>query len=281
MKLITWNIRWGRGADGQVDLSRIVEHARRLADFDVLCLQEVADGYPELDGADGADQFAALASLLPGYTAIAGPAIDAPGPAGRRRRFGNLLCSRYPVLQVFNHLLPWPVDPDVKSMQRAALEATLETPLGPLRVTTTHLEHYSVRQRAAQVERLRELHREAVAHARAHRPGKPGPLDPLPRGAASVVVGDFNCRPEAAERARMLAPIDAHTLPYRDAWAIAHPGQAHDATVGVHDKVQWPGEAFTFDFVFVSEDLAPRVRQLRVDATSDASDHQPVLLELG
>lgn len=280
MNLITWNIRWGRGADGRVDLARIVDHARRLADFDVLCLQEVADGYPELAGCDGSDQFAALAALLPDYTAVAGPAVDAPGPAGRRRRFGNLLVSRFAVLQVFNHLLPWPVDPDVKSMQRAALEATLETPLGLLRVTTTHLEHYSVRQRAAQVERLRELHREAVAHARLPRPGTPGPLDPSPRGGASILVGDFNCRPEAAERAQVMAPI-ADAPPYRDAWEIAHPGRPHLPTVGVHDKVQWPGPAFTFDYVFVSEDLSPYVRQIRVDAASDASDHQPVLLELG
>ena len=61
MKLVTWNIQWGRGADGRVDLDRIVAHARRLADFDVLCVQEVADGYPELAGHDGSDQFAALA----------------------------------------------------------------------------------------------------------------------------------------------------------------------------------------------------------------------------
>ena len=36
MKLITWNIQWGRGADGRVDLDRIVAHAQRFADFDVL-----------------------------------------------------------------------------------------------------------------------------------------------------------------------------------------------------------------------------------------------------
>ena len=70
MKLITWNIQWGRGADGRVDLDRIVAHARRLADFDVLCVQEVGGGYPELAGHDGSDQFAALRrSGLPGFSA--------------------------------------------------------------------------------------------------------------------------------------------------------------------------------------------------------------------
>ena len=55
MKLITWNIQWCRGCDGRVDPRRIIEHARALADFDVLCLQEVAHNFPGLDGSSGED----------------------------------------------------------------------------------------------------------------------------------------------------------------------------------------------------------------------------------
>jgi len=283
MELVTWNIQWGRGADGRGDLDRIVAHARRLADFDVLCLQEVSRGYPELPGCDGGDQFQALAARLPGYTAIEGVATDTPHPAGGRRAFGNMILSRHPVLQVFRHLLPWPAEPGVPSMQRVAVEATLDTPLGLLRVTTTHLAYYSARQRAAQVERLRELHQEAVAQAAGVRPGEPaeGAFAYLPRGGPAILCGDFNCLPDSADRARLLAPFDDGTPPYRDAWQRAHPGQPHAPTVGLHDKAQWPGEPFTFDFVLVSADLAPRVSDVRVDAASDGSDHQPVLLVLG
>ena len=39
MKLITWNIQFGVGVDGRLDLARIMAHARSMADFDVLCLQ--------------------------------------------------------------------------------------------------------------------------------------------------------------------------------------------------------------------------------------------------
>ena len=67
---------------------------------------------------------------------------------------------------------------------------------------------------------------------------------------------------------------------YRDAWELAHPGRAHPPTVGVYDKEQWPDAPFTFDFVCVSADLADRVRDVRVDEVTDASDHQPMLLEL-
>ncbi|MGE5104484.1 MAG: endonuclease/exonuclease/phosphatase family protein, partial [Betaproteobacteria bacterium] len=92
MIIITWNVQWCRGVDGNVDPARIVSEAKRLADFDVLCLQEIADGYPDprLAGSDGEDQFAHLAALLPQYTAIPGVAVDQPGDGPRRRRFGNV-----------------------------------------------------------------------------------------------------------------------------------------------------------------------------------------------
>ena len=282
MKLVTWNIQWGRGVDGRVDLDRVVDHARRCADFDVLCLQEVSAGHDRLAGCDGVDQFAQLAARLPGYEPVAGVASDVPAAAGGRRRFGNMLFSRLPVREVFRHLLPWPADDGLMSMQRLAVEATLATPLGPLRVITTHLEYYSARQRAAQIDRLRELHHEAVGQARAVRPGdaSDGPFEAVRRGAAAVLTGDFNFRPDDPEHARMIAPIDAVTPAWRDAWQIVHPGRPHEPTVGVHDHAQWPEPPFTFDFVFVSADLADRVRDVRVDPGSDASDHQPVLLEL-
>lgn len=284
MKLVTWNIQWGRGADGRVDLGRVVAQARAFAgDFDVLCVQEVSAGYADLVGCDGADQFAALAALLPGCAAVAGAAVDAPAPGGGRRAFGNMILSRFPVGQVWRHLLPWPADPGVKSMQRVALEATVEAPSGPLRIVTTHLEYYSPRQRLAQVERLRELHREAVAHARAARPGgvAAGPFEPLPRGGPAILAGDCNFRPGSAEHARLLDAFDDDTPAWRDAWRVAHgDGTPHAPTVGLHDRAQWPEPPFTFDFVFVGADLAPRVRDVRVDASADGSDHQPVLLEL-
>ncbi len=283
MRLLTWNIQWGRGADGRVDLDRIVAHARQLADFDVLCLQEVSDGYEELGGNDGSDQFAGLAQRLPGFTPVIGVATDTPHPSGRRRRFGNMILTRLPLGPVWRHLLPWPADESpTLSMQRVAIEATVATPIGPVRVTTTHLEYYSARQRMAQVEQLRQLHREAVGHARHPRPGgsADGPFDAVARGGPAILAGDFNFQPTDAEHTRLMSPIDDATPPYRDAWTLLHGEARHPATVGVHDKVLWPGPTFSWDFVFVNADLAPRLRAVSVDASSDASDHQPVLVEL-
>lgn len=280
MRLISWNIQWGRGVDGRVDLDRIAAHASGLADFDVLCLQEVTDGHDDLPGCDGADQFAALAARFPGYGVIAGVALDVPSPSGARRRFGNLILSRYPVGPVFRHLLPWPADAGLPSIPRVAVEATLITPVGLMRVVTTHLEYYSAIQRRAQVERLRDLHAEACAHHRTRGAPSDAPFEPLARGSACVLTGDFNFRADSAEYARITASFGDGTPAFRDAWPISHPGRPHDPTVGLRDKEQWPGEPFACDFVFVSDDLRDRVRTMKVDASTDASDHQPVLLEL-
>jgi len=70
MKLISWNIQWCRGCDGRVDPARIGRVAREMADFDVLCLQEIASNYPDLAGSSGENQYEALAGLFPRYTVV-------------------------------------------------------------------------------------------------------------------------------------------------------------------------------------------------------------------
>jgi endonuclease/exonuclease/phosphatase family metal-dependent hydrolase len=94
------------------------------------------------------------------------------------------------------------------------------------------------------------------------------------------VTGDFNCEPASPAHARMLEPFDDGTPMLRDAWQVAHPGTPHAHTVGLYDTAQWP-RAFACDFVFVSDDLVPRVAGCHADASSDASDHQAMVLTLG
>jgi endonuclease/exonuclease/phosphatase family metal-dependent hydrolase len=279
MKLITWNIQRGRGAHGDCSLERVVADLHRIADADVLCLQEVSAGYTDLPGSDGANQFVQLARMLDGYTPVAGVATDVLGEEGGRLLFGNMILSRYPVVQVLRHALPWPVDAAVMSMQRGLVETTLSTPLGLLRVSTTHLEYFSAVQRMAQVQRLRQLHCDASLHAAAARPGGPqhGPFCAVPRAGPALLTGDFNFVPGSPEYLQLLAPFDEAVLPYCDAWALRHPFAAHAPTVGVHDP---KGTPCTFDFIFASSDLASRVRSVRVLSDVAGGDHQPVLIEL-
>ena len=281
MILITWNIQWARGVDGRVDPARIVAHARSMADFDVLCLQEIADNFPALEGNDDRDQFAELARLLPGHRMAAGFGVDVVGESGRRRRFGNAIFSRYSIAAIRRHALPWPADAGKESMPRVAVEATLQAGFGALRVTTTHLEYYSDIQRRAQAARLRALHEEACH--RALSPGAPtaegGPFDPPPQTTAAILTGDFNFPPENAAHAEIQASGAREVPPYRDAWEALNRRRPHAPTFCVHDA-RYSKSPYCCDFVFVSEDIVGRLRRIEVDIATQFSDHQPVLIEL-
>jgi endonuclease/exonuclease/phosphatase family metal-dependent hydrolase len=281
--LVTWNIQWGRGVDGRVDLERIAKSARALADFDVLCVQEVADNFPGLAGNDERDQFAELARLLPGYTCVEAYGVDVEGEGGRRRRFGNAIFSRYRVLSVRRHALPWPADAAKKTMPRAAVVATLQAPMGPIRVTTTHLEYYSDLQRRAQALRLRNLHDEACGRAAATAaadPSETSPVfDPTAQTASAILCGDFNFPPENAAYDEIQQRLHGGGPRYVDAWTRAHPHEPHPPTFRLHDK-SYGESPYCCDFVFATEDLLPRVRSLDADLDMKASDHQPLVLEL-
>lgn len=282
MILITWNIQYGKGADGRIDFPRIVETARRLGDADVICVQELAVNFPDLDDGAGADQPAILAALLPGYTPVFRPALDFGAGGAKHQCFGNMILSRLPVLQVLPFLLPRPAEAGVRSMQRLALEAVVEAPFGPLRIVTTHLEYYSEMHRLAQVDAIRKLHEEAAQ--RAAMPGATagdGLYRAMPRPATGLVCGDFNFEPGWPEYNRMLSPFPAGVPAFRDAWSLRHPGKPHAPTAGIYDADQWPKGPNCRDFVFLTGDLMERLRRVAVDVKTDASDHQPVLVELG
>jgi len=284
MILITWNVQWCRGVDGRVDPARIVAEARRLADFDVLCLQEIADNYPDprLAGSDGEDQFARLAALLPNYTAIPGVAVDQPGDDRRRRRFGNMILSRVPVQQVYRYLLPYPCEPGVPGMQRIAVEAVVGRGSDSVRVITAHLEYYSAQQRMAQVDALRAIYAEGRAYARDVKSTVTdgGPFQTFIRPRATVITGDCNFEPDSPEHRRMLAQFADATPPLRDAWDVAHPGVPHPSTFKIYEKKIPDEPELHCDFIFVGDDLRERVRDIRVDGQTQASDHQPVILTL-
>jgi endonuclease/exonuclease/phosphatase family metal-dependent hydrolase len=284
MKLVTWNTQWCCGLDGTVSPERIVDGARELADFDVLCLQEVAQGFDRLPGKP-ADQPAHLAALLPGYQCFFGAAVDEFQPDGRRQRFGNLVATRLPVARVQHHALPWPAAGGVISMPRMCTVVTVLSPLlGAVRVMTTHLEYYSARQRLAQAQALRALHDEACALAAA--PPLPtddgGPFQAKCHTPHAVLCGDFNA---AASDAAIVAIVSDSPCAdtghgFRDAWPLVHAGAPHAPTFRLFDTT-YGDDPMACDFVFVSVGLAAQVRKVQVDLQTRASDHQPVFVEFG
>ena len=292
MKVVTYNVQWFKGLDNVVDIARVINVAREMADFDALCLQEVAVNYTALTGTLQPDQPAIVKQLLPGFEVFFSPAIDELSPCGTmRQQFGNLIATRLPVRQVQHTPLPYPNPPMAQptpSMQRIALTCTLQAPWGPVRLITSHLEYYNQVMRHAQTCALRDLHLQGCALAAQPSKTEQGtPYQPKP------LTTDFNFEPDSEEYASMLQIGDGQTGAKQtgDAQTIAacnlvnsfdvlHPGKAYPSPFRLFDRTYGP-EPVGCDFFFVSDSLAHRVKGFAVNQVSQASDHQPVLLELG
>ena len=94
MKLASYNIQYGFGADGRYDLARAI---RAVADADVIALQEV-ERHWQRTGED--DQPELISRLLPDHHQVYGPAFDMDASTieggrvvSRRRQFGTMVLS--------------------------------------------------------------------------------------------------------------------------------------------------------------------------------------------
>ena len=279
MNLVTWNAQWCCGLDGVVSAQRIVDGARALADFDVLCLQEVAVNYPRIAGNASDDQPAQIAHLLPGFEVFFAPAVD-EWEGSERRRFGNLIATRLPVALVQHQMLPYPADGGVRSMPRVcAMVTVLDPQLGAVRIMTTHLEYYSKKQRMAQANAIRDLHAQGCAQALAPpEPSDDGsPFQTKAHTANAIVCGDFNFEPGGPEYSAVTLPFGQGRL--HDCWRIVHSAASHAPTFRLFDRTHGP-DPIACDFIFVSDGLVPRVKKLAIDSVTQVSDHQPVAVEL-
>lgn len=277
MRLITWNIQCGKGCDGVTDLARIIAIAKEMADADVFCFQEIANNFSLLD--NGATQSKELAKLLPNHRPIFYPALETFDCEGRAHKFGNMTLSRLPVLQVANHLLPWPRANEVRSMRRHALDVTVQASFGSLRVVNTHLEYHSASQRDAQIVRLLDLQEEASTGSISASDLHNEPYKSQTLAPSSLLCGDFNfdvCDPQHA----LINRSARRGWNYRDAWTYCHSDGQRALTCGLYDLEQWSEGPDCRDFIFVTEDIAARVNRIEVNTETNASDHQPIVIEL-
>jgi endonuclease/exonuclease/phosphatase family metal-dependent hydrolase len=290
MQLVTYNIRYCCGRDDRFDAGRIID---TVCDADIIALQEVERFWTR---SRDMDQARVIADALPRFYWMFGPTIDvlksdaAMGSAvdNRRRQFGNMVLSRFPILSSRNHLLPKYTDPTRFTIQRGVLETTIATPHGPIRVLSTHLCHLSAPHRLRQVETILGLHARAQADGAVHSGEVPEAwgdeqVSPVPPPRSAVLMGDFNMQPQSAEYARLLAGLGPsesageEPLPFVDAWVQAGGAPERGATL-YSDPAARAG--IRIDYCFVTRDLAPRIASAEVDEAADGSDHQPVRVRL-
>ena len=282
MLILSWNIQYGKGCDGVVSLERIASVIRDMGEADVICLQEVSRWLPLQDNVDGPDQLAEIQRLFPEYEAIFGAAVEARLTNSKRRwQFGNVMLTRLPVSSVFHHPLPRPADAGARHMPRQATELTVAVAARSLRVVNTHLEYGSALQRTAQLQRLCELNEEVGANNLAPPASDPdGPYQKLDRAEHGIICGDFNFGVDFPEYAMMVDARGKAGPSFKDAWSIVHGSQPHQPTCGVFDRAQWKQGPHCRDFFFVTNGLAAAVCDVIVNTDTDASDHQPIMMQL-
>ena len=286
MKLVTYNIQFGRGKDRQYDLARIAAEVREA---DVIALQEV-DRFWQRSGC--VDSPAFLGSHLPDHHWVYGANLDMDASfrdagnrlVSRRRQFGTMILSRLPIASSRNHLLPKYATLVQHSIQQGALEAVIVTPnAGAVRVYSTHLSHLSAATRLPQVEALLAIHARAPSEGGAWCGGHPEPeegwtegeMPPMPANA--ILLGDFNFEYDSLEYERIVGPMSAkygrlnRVTGFVDAWVATGHREDEGATIPAGQRI---------DYCFVSASLAHRVRSSRVDANAIGSDHQPLWVDI-
>ena len=203
MKIVTYNIQFGCGRDGKVDLNRIV---KAVHGADVIALQEVDRYWPR---SGDMDQVNLIVEKFPGFDFAYGPGVDQAingklGTDGRpiRRQFGNLLISRGAIGYVRHHLLPKFASIGPLSIQRSTLECAIETDCGPIRFYSLHLTHVSAETRMPQVRALLRLHRESQMEGAPVCGDANGGywhdgVAKAPPPDAAILLGDFNFQPDS------------------------------------------------------------------------------------
>ena len=283
MKIISYNIQFGRGLDGEVDLVRSCASIRGA---DIICLQEV-DQWWQRSGYR--DQAAEIAGLLPTYYCVYGAAFDMDASVhsahhaviNRRRRHGNMILSRWPIASLRTLCLPMHDYGDRFNMRMTCLEAVIDTGEWALRIYNCHAGYLDSAERIAQMEFLGGLIASAPDEGGAWSgeadidgddwsDGKPAPAMP----GRVVLCGDLNSNPRSVEFGRLL-----ELAGLADCWSLVDPDNRETPTrhreagtdVDVEGKI---------DHILVGTELRDSILGVRIDQTARGSDHMPVSAEL-
>lgn len=171
LRIMTYNIRYGKGIDGRVDLNEIAKVIEE-ANVDIVGLQEVEESSPR---SRFINQTRYLAEEL-GMYAVFGPAISI-GPYG----YGNAILSRFPILSFTIH----PVSSSRE--HRNFIKGEISIGGHPITFISTHLG-------LSHEERLRHVEKIVDIIAEETRP--------------LFIVGDFNSTPDSLEVKKMRAYVD-------------------------------------------------------------------------
>ena len=277
MRILSWNVQFGKASDGSSDFLRTLQYIKSLGDFDVICLQELARNMSEYCMPDQSDHLQMTRQFFKEHTSVWGsgfswPANDAA--SNLRQEFGNVSLVKSSLLDFRVHQLPRPAALDKEQMQRVAVETVVDSKIGPLSIINTHLAFHDAHENQQQIEHLNRLEQERAAH---HSKPKRIGLGTYQEGflaSARMLCGDFNFTPDTSQYRYQL------DMNWKDAWQLCNEDKTQAPTCGIFDARQWPQGGHCRDFFWLSHELQPLAADISVDTGTNLSDHQPVMFEI-
>ena len=277
MRILSWNVQYGKSSDGSADFSHILQHIKSLGDFDVICLQELGRNMAEYCRPDQSDHLLMTQSCFNEHHAVWGSGFSWPSQDAdndHRQEFGNISLVKSGLLDFRVHQLPQPATPGKQQMQRIAVETLVESAMGPVSILNTHLAFHDDAENQQQVAYLSHLEQERVAQHREPKQTGSGTYQAGSLAAARILCGDFNFTPDTRQYRYQL------DMNWADAWKLNNNDKAHPPTCGLFDKAQWPQGEHCRDFFWLSPELQSQQFEISVDTDTNLSDHQPVMLEI-
>lgn len=244
LRVATYNIAAGAGADRVFDVDRQVE-ALRSIDADIISLQEVDVHWSaRSEWRDLATEIAEALGMHVFYGHIY--ELDPPAEGQPPREFGIAMLSRYPILSAENHQITR------HSTVTGQVEPTPGFPEILVNVEGAHVHVYGTHLDYRPDPTVREMQVADTLRIMSEDQGR-----------RQILLGDLNARPDAPE----LAPLWEHLT---DTWAYAgQPGGGLTYPAAAPDR--------RIDYVTVSPRV--QVRGVSVPETL-ASDHRPVVADL-
>lgn len=291
VSLVSYNIQFTLGRDGRLDAGRCLES---VAGADIIALQEVERFWKRTGCRDQVEE---ISRLMPDRYWVYGAPFDvcasykeASGRVvNRRRQFGQMILSRWPILSF--RCFPLPNHHVPNNMATGTVEAVIGHPAAPLRVYSAHLGDLTSDERVMQAARLRAIVAESArgggvwTDAREDDPEHWTNDDaPPPMPEHAILLGDFNMDPGSPEYQTLAGSTNscrpADGAPgFRDAWLLSG-GTENDGITFPGGTAPYYDRPQRIDYCFVSDNLSGRLARCWVDQDAPGSDHQPVWAEL-
>jgi endonuclease/exonuclease/phosphatase family metal-dependent hydrolase len=280
MRVVTYNIQYGKGRDGRYDIDRVADV---LVGADIIGLQEI-EAYWERSG--NIHQVERIVERLGDYHAVYGATVDIDKRLdGRhvRRQFGNAILSRWPIVTTRTFLFPKLTPLTAHAIQRGVTEATIETPLGLIRVYSSHFSHLCDEERLTHAQVALDVHRRARNDGPVSAGGHPDTTwleEPPPAvPTEAILMGDLNLTPDSPVYELLVGPTSGmygRLNPpdcFCDAWVAA----GHAENEGDTIYLDWDAKTGKrIDYIMVTPGLRAKVASAEVLRDADASDHQPL-----